>query len=432
MSDTCGRCGRRLKDPFFREVGYGRTCLCCGNCHERKQMDVTLPAVPSIGRDAKTIRVGCLCKCGQEKADAEKADRERREFEQRMDRLRRDGITDPAYLQYTFAQDDQRNPKVSDVCRRYVENWEEMKAQNIGILFYGDVGTGKSFLACAIANALLERLVSVSVTNFPRILNSLQGSFDDERQKRIDRLQHYSLLVIDDLGVERDTSYSVEQVYNVVKRLRDDEGKKIVGVLHDYKGDNIGLINVKNGVVLNDGTTVTGDKAVAWVSGASAGAEINESLTNTAYDDAVDVDIKYTKSQFEAAIQAGEFVFYADYGKARVLTDINSLTSFGGGVTEDWTSNRVIRVLDGWANDVARIFGDSYIGKVTNSDTGRQLFKADLVSLALQYQDIDAISDFVSEDITIQQGNGKRDVAVDSALKPNDSMEKLYMTTVVN
>ena len=161
-------------DDYFDDEGF----LCCGNCHERKQMDVTLPAVPSIGRDAKTIRVGCLCKCGQEKADAEKADRERREFEQRMDRLRRDGITDPAYLQYTFAQDDQRNPKVSDVCRRYVENWEEMKAQNIGILFYGDVGTGKSFLACAIANALLERLVSVSVTNFPRILNSLQGSFD--------------------------------------------------------------------------------------------------------------------------------------------------------------------------------------------------------------------------------------------------------------
>lgn len=196
------------------------------------------------------------------------------------------------------------------------------------------------------------------------------------------------------------TDEEIKSLYaTFVKRLRDDEGKKIVGVLHDYKGDNIGLINVKNGVVLNDGTTVTGDKAVAWVSGASAGAEINESLTNTAYDDAVDVDIKYTKSQFEAAIQAGEFVFYADYGKARVLTDINSLTSFGGGVTEDWTSNRVIRVLDGWANDVARIFGDSYIGKVTNSDTGRQLFKADLVSLALQYQDIDAISDFVSEDI---------------------------------
>lgn len=217
-----------------------------------------------------------------------------------------------------------------------------------------------------------------------------------------------------------------------VKRLRYDEGKKIVGVLYQYDSDDIGLINVKNGVVLSDGTTITGDKAVAWVAGASAGAEVNESLTNTAYDGAVDVDIKYTKSQFEAAIRAGEFVFYADNGKARVLTDINSLVTFGEGVSEDWTSNRVVRVMDGWANDVARIFGESYIGLVTNSDTGRQLFKADLVSLATQYQAIDAISNFESADIIIQQGVGKRDVAVNCALQPNDSMEKLYMTVTVN
>lgn len=217
-----------------------------------------------------------------------------------------------------------------------------------------------------------------------------------------------------------------------VKRLRDDEGKKIVGVLYGYVGDHMGLINVKNGVVLTNGTTVTGDQAVAWVTGASAGAEVNESLTNTAYDDAVDVDVKYTKSQFEAAIKAGEFVFYADYGKARVLTDINSLTTIGQNMSSDWVSNRVVRVMDGWANDVARIFGESYIGLVTNSDTGRQLFKADLVSLALQYQSIDAISNFKSDDITVQQGDGKRDVAVDCALQPNDSMEKLYMTVVVN
>lgn len=227
---------------------------------------------------------------------------------------------------------------------------------------------------------------------------------------------------------------SVKALYAAyVKRLRDDEGKKVTGVLYDYKADYIGLINVKNGVILADGTVVSGEKAVAWVTGASAGAEVNESLTNDDYDDAVDVDVKYTKSQFEAAIKSGEFVFYSDYGKARVLTDINSLTTYGGGnMTEDWTSNRVIRVLDGWANDVARIFGDSYIGRVTNSDTGRQLFKADLVSLGLQYQSIDAISNFQSEDITVQQGTGKRDVAVDCMLKPNDSMEKLYMTVTVS
>ena len=229
------------------------------------------------------------------------------------------------------------------------------------------------------------------------------------------------------------TNTDVKALYGAfVKRLRDDEGRKIVGVLYDYDGDNMGLINVKNGVILANGTTLTGDKAVAWVTGASAGAEVNESLTNTAYDDAVDVDIKYTKSQFEAAIKAGEFTFYADNGKARVLTDINSLVTIGQNMSSDWTSNRVVRVMDGWANDVARIFGESYIGLVTNSDTGRQLFKADLVALANQYQSIDAISNFKSDDITVNQGDGKRDVAVDCALQPNDSMEKLYMTVVVN
>lgn len=217
-----------------------------------------------------------------------------------------------------------------------------------------------------------------------------------------------------------------------VKRLRNNDGRKVVGVLYQYVGDDIGLLNVKNGVILEDGTIISGDKAVAWVTAATAAANVNQSLTNTAYDGAVDTDIKYTKSQYEEAIKAGEFVFYADNGRARVLTDINSLTTIGEGASQDWTSNRVVRVMDGWANDTARIFGDSYIGLITNNDTGRQLFKADLVSLGNQYQSIEAISDFVSDDIEISQGAGKRDVVVTVALKPNDSMEKLYMSVTIN
>lgn len=218
-----------------------------------------------------------------------------------------------------------------------------------------------------------------------------------------------------------------------VKRLRDEEGKKVVGVLYQYtNSDSIGIISVKNGVILDDGTTISGDKAVCWVAAASASAKINESLTNASYDGAVDVDIKYTKSQFEAAIKAGEFVFYADSGKARVLSDINTLTTFSTTVSANWTSNRVVRVMDAWANDVARIFGEGYLGTQTNSDTGRALFKADLVALGKEYEALDAISDFTTEDVTVIQGTGKRDVSVHCAIQPNDSMEKLYMTVMVN
>jgi DNA replication protein DnaC len=186
--------------------------LCCGKCHTRKEFVITLPE--GFGQE-RVKRVGVACQCKKEEMEKEKAAREREEFNRRMIMLQKDGITDPAYLRYTFDNDDMRNPEVSQVCRKYVENWDDMMKDNIGILFYGGVGTGKSFLACCIANALLEKLVTVSVTNFPRILNRLQG-FDEERQAFIDKLQRYKLLVIDDLGVERDTSYSVEQVFNVV------------------------------------------------------------------------------------------------------------------------------------------------------------------------------------------------------------------------
>lgn len=206
---------------YYGEDGF----LYCGKCHTRKQHEITLPA-DGDGTEGK-VRVGIACKCQAAVLEAEERERERKDFEQRMEALRRDGITDPAYLRYTFAQDDRRNPDVTDVCLRYVQNWKEMKAENIGILFYGDVGTGKSFLACAIANALLGRLVSVSVTNFPRLLNAIQGTFDEERQRRIDSLQRYSLLVIDDLGVERDTAFSVEQVYNVID-TRARSGKPVI------------------------------------------------------------------------------------------------------------------------------------------------------------------------------------------------------------
>ena len=201
----------RNEDDYLDEEGF----LVCGKCHTRKQQDITIPAF--WGQSERVVRVGIACECRKKEIEAERAAEERRQFLQRMEVLRRDGITDPAYLQYTFDQDDNRNPEVSEVCRRYVENWDEMFKDNIGILFYGGVGTGKSFLACCIANALIEKLVPVSVTNLPRILNKLQGfGFGEEHQEFIDKLQRYKLLVIDDLGVERDTSYSTEQVYNII------------------------------------------------------------------------------------------------------------------------------------------------------------------------------------------------------------------------
>ena len=54
-----------------------------------------------------------------------------------------------------------------DKARAYVENWKGAYKSNIGLLLFGDVGTGKSFLAGCIANALLDQDVPVLIDKLP-------------------------------------------------------------------------------------------------------------------------------------------------------------------------------------------------------------------------------------------------------------------------
>lgn len=185
--------------------------LYCGKCHTPKQ--IWLSFDPATGGKKRTL-VRSACKCQKEADEAERRKAERERFLQDMERRREDGISCPDGLRHNFAEDDRAEARVSDACRRYVEHWEEMRAENIGILFHGTVGTGKSFFSSCIGNALLERQIPVAATNFPRLLNLLQGTSD--RQKLLDRLSIYKLLILDDLGVERDSAYAAEQIFNII------------------------------------------------------------------------------------------------------------------------------------------------------------------------------------------------------------------------
>lgn len=187
----------------------------CGKCHTPKQAWIILPkgwkSRPLNGK--RLVPVMCQCKVAEE--EARKRTQEKVQFNAHMAQMQDSlNLSDNSYRQYTFAIDDKHTPSISRVCQNYVEKWHDMFVNNIGILFYGQVGTGKSFYACAIVNALLDRLVSATVTSTPRLLSLLDGT--KEKQRYIDSLQRYKFLVLDDLGVERDSSYASEQIYHIV------------------------------------------------------------------------------------------------------------------------------------------------------------------------------------------------------------------------
>ncbi len=132
---------------------------------------------------------------------------------QRLNILKSMCFSDNALYNWTFEADTGRNPNMAKA-RAYADKWSDMLSQNIGLLLWGEVGTGKSFFAACIANALIEQCVSVKMTNFSSILNDL--FYEGDKNLYIDRLNNHSLLIIDDLGIERDTEYALEQVYNII------------------------------------------------------------------------------------------------------------------------------------------------------------------------------------------------------------------------
>lgn len=180
--------------------------LYCHKCHTRKQTEVAI-----LG---KIRRPMCLCKCEAAKKAAEEDENNRRKFEERVRELRRMGFSEEHMANWTFANDDLSNEKITKAAQRYVDNFADFRRNGKGLLLYGNTGTGKTYTACEIANALIDQGYPVLVTNFSRILNTLQGTYD--RQEYLDGLNAYQLLVVDDLGIERDTAYAKEQVFNVV------------------------------------------------------------------------------------------------------------------------------------------------------------------------------------------------------------------------
>ncbi|MBR6543546.1 MAG: phage tail sheath family protein [Anaerotignum sp.] len=208
---------------------------------------------------------------------------------------------------------------------------------------------------------------------------------------------------------------------NFTKRMREEEGVKFVTVLYDHhEADHEGIISVG-----------TAKELVYWVAGATAGAEVNESLTNVVYDGEYEVDAKMKKSEYIKGIEAGQFLFYEETGELRVLRDINSFTSFEAAKNSDFSSNRVVRVLDSIANDVANIFSKYYLGKQSNNANGRNLLKAEILAYHEELMKIEAIEGFTADDITVEKGAEKQDVVVYESVQPVDAMEKLYMKVEV-
>lgn len=197
-----------IQESYIGEDGL----LHCKKCDGKLETMVTL----YHGTEKEQIKkVKCVCKCYQEREAARVADQKKIARQLRIEEIRRTGFPADQLKEWTFDHDDGSHPTVTKIAKRYVENFEQLKEDGKGLIFYGGVGTGKTFMAAAIAAALYEKGIATMVTNFNYISNKLQESFEG-KQAYMNSLNIFDLLVIDDFGAERKTEYMQEIIFNVI------------------------------------------------------------------------------------------------------------------------------------------------------------------------------------------------------------------------
>lgn len=204
ISDLVEKNGICVPEDHVDEEGL----LVCGQCGERKEVRQFLFGKEKIYR--------CMCKCEREAFDQKQEEMKQKEFAIQTNRLKSVGLTESRFKEWTFANDKGYSKSMNQI-REYVDNWKEMSKKNIGLLLFGPVGSGKSFAAGCVANALMEQGVPVIMTNFSRVLNELT-KYGIDKNAFIDGLVSYPLLIIDDLGIERKSEFAMEQIYNIIDR----------------------------------------------------------------------------------------------------------------------------------------------------------------------------------------------------------------------
>ena len=167
----------------------------CGKCHTAKQQ------MAKIGGILRKIPKNCDCRS----KEIEQERKEKEEFERSMhiSRLKSMAFDDNLLYKQTFEGED-GSLEHKEAGLNYVKHFEDMEKENIGLILTGAVGTGKTYLASSIANALIEKGISVRMTNFGVILNDMMN-LQIDKNKYIKNLNSNRLLIIDDFGIERDT-----------------------------------------------------------------------------------------------------------------------------------------------------------------------------------------------------------------------------------
>ena len=165
-----------------------------------------------------------MCDSCYEKHEQEIKENEQRELEERKLKKR-------AYTQAHIEEILERRGVPRRYLQAMVDDFGKIKIGNTGLFLSGSRGTGKTHLACAIIrkeileNTSDNEYAMPMFVSIPDLLLEIRHSFKSDgisEKEIIDKYSIVSLLVLDDLGIEKTSEWSIQTLYTIIdKRYRD-------------------------------------------------------------------------------------------------------------------------------------------------------------------------------------------------------------------
>lgn len=172
------------------------TCNICGEPTER--------VIPMPKDNPETYWIMHRpCKCERESAEAERIFDEHNKKMERARDIVDAGYLDEKYASPSFDKDDGRNEEQIAEFKLYCENWKDNKANNIGYYLFGPTDTGKTYIACSIANYIRVEVGDyVLCGKSTDYISEMLNNFGNNAQTLLYKVRRYPLMIIDDLGTE--------------------------------------------------------------------------------------------------------------------------------------------------------------------------------------------------------------------------------------